>query len=199
MRKSMVSQINEGGVHLFPPYIWKYTYDFPLDTLQKSIDEVFDAVKHNSALEKGNALSTVANPEWQKPHTWEELADFQGWLGDKLTGIKEELNFYNRQSEVIGSWFNRHYKSGYTEEHHHNHVTFVASCYLKCPPNSGNIVFRNPLEYQMCNFPIVNETQTLSEVECKTGDVIIFPGWLKHLVTPNNTDQERIVMTINIK
>ena len=195
----MVSQINEGGVHLFPPYIWKYTYDFPLDTLQKSIDEVFDAVKHNSALEKGNALSTVANPEWQKPHTWEELGDFQEWLGNKLTGIKEELNFYNRHSEVIGSWFNRHYKSGYTEEHHHNYSTFVASCYLKCPPNSGNIVFRNPLEYQMCNFPIVNETQTLSEVECKTGDVIIFPGWLKHFVTPNNTDQERIVMTINIK
>ena len=195
----MVSQINEGGVHLFPPYIWKYTYDFPLDTLQKSIDEVFDAVKHNSALEKGNALSTVANPEWQKPHTWEELGDFQEWLGNKLTGIKEELNFYNRHSEVIGSWFNRHYKSGYTEEHHHNYSTFVASCYLKCPPNSGNIVFRNPLEYQMCNFPIINETQTLSEVECKTGDVIIFPGWLKHLVTPNNTDQERIVMTINIK
>jgi uncharacterized protein (TIGR02466 family) len=195
----MVSQINEGGVHLFPPYIWKYTYDFPLDTLQKYIAEVFDAVKHNSALEKGNALSTVANPEWQKPHTWEELGDFQEWLGNKLTGIKEELNFYNRHSEVIGSWFNRHYKSGYTEEHHHNYSTFVASCYLKCPPNSGNIVFRNPLEYHMCNFPIVNETQTLSEVECKTGDVIIFPGWLKHLVTPNNTDQERIVMTINIK
>ena len=51
----------------------------------------------------------------------------------------------------------------------------------------------------MCSFPIVNETQTLREVACKTGDVIIFPGWLKHFTTPNKTDKERIVMTINIK
>jgi ectoine hydroxylase-related dioxygenase (phytanoyl-CoA dioxygenase family) len=36
-------------------------------------------------------------------------------------------------------------------------------------------------------------------VQCNTGDVIIFPSWLKHFVRENKTDQERIVMTINIK
>jgi|TARA_B100001094_G_scaffold178403_1_gene172429 uncharacterized protein (TIGR02466 family) len=195
----MATPANEGGIHLFPPTIWKYTYNFPLNELETPIQEVFESVERNSSLEKGAALSTVTLPEHAQPHTWEELADFQQWLGNKLTDIKEEFNFYERQSTVIGSWFNRHYKTGYTEEHCHNFSTFVASCYLKCPPNSGNIVFRNPLEYHYTNFPIVNETQTLQEVQCNTGDVIIFPSWLKHFVRENKTDQERIVMTINIK
>jgi len=33
----------------------------------------------------------------------------------------------------------------------------------------------------------------------ETNDVLIFPGWLKHRVQPNNTNEERIVMTFNIK
>ena len=111
----MATPANEGGIHLFPPTIWKYTYNFPLNELETPIQEVFESVERNSSLEKGAALSTVTLPEHAQPHTWEELADFQQWLGNKLTDIKEEFNFYERQSTVIGSWFNRHYKTGYTE------------------------------------------------------------------------------------
>jgi hypothetical protein len=37
------------------------------------------------------------------------------------------------------------------------------------------------------------------EIEVNTNDVLIFPGWLKHRVQPSRTDEERIVMTFNIK
>lgn len=189
---------SSGGIRLFPPYIYKYTYQFDLETLRPRIDDAFDNVEKNSSLEKGAALSTVTNDEIYQPHTWTELGDFQTWLGDKLTIIKTEHDFYERQSTVMHSWMNRHYKGGYTETHMHNFTTWVASCYVLCPPNSGNIEFLDPLEYHKTTFPIVAE-KNYKELSVQTGDVLVFPGWLKHRVQPNNTDKERIVLTINIK
>ena len=189
---------SNGGLHIFLPYIYKFTYEFDLDTLRPRIDAAIENVELNSSLEKGGAVSTVSTSEIHQPHTWLELHDFQTWLGEKLTHIKDEHNFYERQSTVMGSWFNRHFKGGYTLEHSHNFTTWVASCYVLCPPNTGNIEFKDPLEYHKTTFPIVNEMNYTS-VQVQTNDVLIFPGWLKHKVQPNETDQERIVMTFNIK
>ena len=189
---------SNGGLHLFSPYIYKFTYEFDYEKLRPRIEEALNIVENNSSLEAGDAISTVTNDERFQPHTWNELAHFQAWLGDRLTTIKEEHNFYERQSSVIGSWFNRHFKTGYTLEHQHNFTTFVASCYVKCPPNSGNIEFKDPLEYHKTTFPIVGE-RNFKELPVQTNDVLIFPGWLKHKVQPNETEQERIVMTFNIK
>ena len=33
--------------------------------------------------------------------------------------------------------------------------------------------------------------------EVKTGDVLIFPGWLEHMVEPSRSHERRVVMTIN--
>jgi len=190
--------VNNGGVHLFLPFIYKYSYEFNYESLRPRIEEAISHVDQNSSLEAGDAISTVSNDEMLQPHTWMELSDFQAWLGDRLTQIKDDHNFYERQSMVQGSWFNRHFKTGYTLEHQHNFATWVASCYVKCPPNSGNIEFRDPLEYHKTSFPIIGE-RNYTELPVETNDVLIFPGWLKHRVQPNNTNEERIVMTFNIK
>jgi uncharacterized protein (TIGR02466 family) len=190
---------SNNDVFLFQPYIWKFSYEFDLEAIHTRIENLFNLVEKNSKLEQGNAVSSVSLPENVQPHTWEELARFQEWLGEKLERPKDYYQFYDRMSKVTNSWMNRHYRGGYTAEHCHNSSTFVASCYLKCPPGSGNIEFKNPLEYHLNSWPIHPEEMMYIEVPVKTGDVLIFPGWLKHRVQPNNTDQERLVMTINIK
>jgi len=67
------------------------------------------------------------------------------------------------------------------------------------PAGSGNIEFLDPLEYHKSNFPVVPEVSFYKEVQVATNNVLIFPGWIKHRVQPNNTDQERVVITFNIK
>jgi uncharacterized protein (TIGR02466 family) len=195
----MSHQRPDGGLYLFPPLIYKYQWEFDRDTLYPKLQNLFDLVEINSDLEKGNALSTVSLPPELQPHGWEELADFQSWLGEKIYAIRNEHNFYNGMSNVVNSWANRHYSNGETLEHSHNFVTFVASCYFSCPPNSGNIVFKDPLEYHKATFPVIPELSFNHEVEVQTNDVLIFPGWLKHSVLPSKTDEERIVITFNIK
>ena len=75
---------------------------------------------------------------------------------------------------------------------------FVVTAYLKLPKDGGFIEFRDPLEYHKNNTPIEPEEQTWKAIPCETNDVLIFPGWLRHRVQPSQTDEERIVLTMNI-
>jgi uncharacterized protein (TIGR02466 family) len=194
-----VLQLNNGSLFLFPPYIWKFQYDFGYDKLKTKIDELFNLVEKNSKLEKGDAISTVSVDQSLQPHTWEELADFQNWLGLTFENIKDSYQFVERQSRVTQSWINRHGHGGVTEEHNHNFSTFVVSCYLNCPANSGNIEFKDPLEYHFTSWPIEPEEILYKELPVSTNDVVIFPGWLRHRVQPNLSHENRYVMTFNIK
>lgn len=187
------------ALDIFPSYIWKFKYDFDLSVIYPKIQQIFSLVDNNSLLEDGDALSTAWLDQSLQPHTWIELAHFQETLGIELETIKDQYKFIDRQSRVLNSWCNRHGRGGYTKEHNHNFSTFVASCYLKCPPGSGNIEFRNPLEYHLNNFPMAADDNLFVEVPVEQNDVLIFPGWLKHRVQPSRTDEERIVLTINIK
>lgn len=192
-------QLSNGAIHLFPPLIYKFKYEFNLAELQPKIDHLFSLVEKNSSLETGDALSTVSVDQALQPHTWMELSGFQNWLGGKIAEIRNINEFVNGYSEVTQSWCNRHGLGGETLEHTHTFGTFVASCYIKAPPNSGNIEFKDPLEYHKTSFPIIPEISLYKEVPVETGDVCIFPGWLKHRVQPSRTTEERIVMTFNIK
>jgi len=192
-------QTNDAGLIVFPPTVWKFNYKFNLVELQPKIDYLFSLVTNNSKLENGEALSTVAVDSSLQPHAWEELSHFQNWLGGVFEPIKDAYQFTDRQSNVTNSWFNKHQRGGYTSEHLHSNTTFVVTSYISLPQNSGYIEFKDPLEYHKTAWPIYPEESSYIVVPCETNDVLIFPGWLKHRVQPNNTDTDRIVMTFNIK
>lgn len=185
-------------INLFSPLVWKFRYDFKWEEVEDRIKHLFSLVELNSDLEKGDAISTVSLPAHLQPHTWLEFKDFQQRLGLAIDDIKKEYQFVEKKSKVENSWINRHGMGGTTIEHTHNKVTFAVAAYLKCPPCSGNIVFRDPLEYHKHNFPIYPEESCLKEVQVETNDVLIFPGWLKHHVKPNQSTEDRFVFTLNI-
>jgi uncharacterized protein (TIGR02466 family) len=194
-----VLHLNNGGLFVFPPDIWKFRYEFNYDILGPKIENLFSQVEENSRLEKGQAISTVSLDKEIQPHTWDELAHFQNWLGERIAHIRREYGFTNGWSEVTESWFNRHGNSGETLEHNHNNVTFAVAAYIKLPPGAGYIEFKDPLEYHKTMYPIIPEESLYRAVPAETNDVLIFPGFLRHRVQPNKTDQERIVLTFNIK
>lgn len=188
------------GIHIepFPRLIWKFNYEFPYSSLHSLVQETKQHTPENSKLEQGEAFSTAAN-QHTPPHTWEVLQDFKNWLVDPLDFMWQEFNFREHGNlDVLNSWINTHKRNGVTLEHNHNQALFVVTSYLSLPKNSGYIEFRDPLEYHKGNTPMEPEENLWRAVPCKTNDVLIFPAWLKHRTQPNNTDEERIVMTWNI-
>lgn len=184
------------GIDLSPKLIWKFKYDFSEDYIKELLDDViFDDIP----LEVGKAGSSVNRKDTQ-PHLKSCNVDFLQWMTDKAISVFKEWEYPTRLPFFIhSSWNNLHARSGETIEHNHALSNMVVSCYLKCPSNSGSIMFRDPIHDYRCMEPVVTGSDPWREVQVETGDVLFFPGWLYHKTQASNTDQPRIVSTYNIK
>jgi len=189
------------------PLVWKDRYEFDYEKIMPVIQETFSLCGERKVrkvfLENGEACSTASlctdSPNKQ-PHLRKENWEFLDWLHPRLRNIMNaweyplEIPYY-----IYNSWYNSHYKTGETLEHNHSLSHLVVSCYIKVPENSGNIMFRDPLHDIRAMEPRTNGSYPWKELQVNTGDVVVFPGWLWHKVQPSNSDEERIVWTINVK
>lgn len=192
------------AITLWSPYIWKFNYKFDYDQIEPIISNLlthWSVSSESSVVEDGDALSTAPVGVYDnklQPHNLEILHDYHLWLSDKISFVWDKFNFISPKSHISKSWFNIHRAGGKTIEHHHNRTDLVVSAYIKFPHNSGNIEFRDPLEYHKIGSQYNIEKNLWKGVEVQENDVLIFPGWLNHRAQPNITNDERIVMTYNI-
>jgi len=188
----------------------KLYYDFNFEySLKAKADETVDYSKNQKEqvpLEKGEATSTVIHNINGQPHTWTENRKYIQFLNANMPYILKEFGLSNQPIEVANSWINRHSKGGRTVEHKHQFVDIVVSSYLHCPPNSGNLLIRDPLEYHRANDVVesafskqVKYQYPWIEVPVKTNELVIFPGWVNHKTEESNSDFDRYVMTFNLK
>jgi len=188
------------GIYINPwaTLLYKTSYEFDQESLIPIVkDFIKNRPSNTSLLEKGEAYSTVGH-QLNPPHLWPHFKDFCANLLATLKEIYAEHRILDKENCLLQSWINTHGPGGETLEHSHNLVDFVVTCYLKLPENSGFIEFRDPLEYHKANSYINPDTDLWVPIPCKTNDILIFPGWLKHRVQPNNSEEERIVLTINV-
>jgi len=181
----------------FPSLIWKYKFNFRFPEWKAKLYLHSENNTSHSYLEEGDSYSSVSSQD-QPIHLWDELNEFRIWLPNIIKQNCKYHCFKDKQYTILNSWFNIHRPSGKTLEHYHNKTDLVVTCYLDKPQNTGNIEFRDPLEYHKSNTSIEPEELLWKEVDCKTNDILIFPGWVRHRTQPNRGDKDRVVMTINI-
>jgi uncharacterized protein (TIGR02466 family) len=187
-------------VNPFEPLIIKTHYDgFDWEKLEPICENLIKESKGLSYLEHGKAASSVSNQNY--PHTLPEFKEFYNWLSPIVNHIiKNEWDlFAGYDYGFMKSWVNYHDNTGLTTEHHHGQTILVVATYLNLPKNGGFIQFKNPLEHYK-GFTLHNKNEELwmwKTVPAKTGDVIIFPGWMRHRTEPNKSDERRWVLTTN--
>lgn len=186
---------------VFNNLIFKTRWDLNWNDLENTCKELISCSPGHNNLEYGNGKSSVNAP--RMPHTEKS---FSG-LNDVFTQILPEIcwNNWNLRPGKLGctkSWVNVHPPGAWTEEHDHSASNLAAAVavYLKVPKNSGNILFRDPLEYHWKSMPFLtnNSDYIWKGIEVSQGDVLIFPPWLIHKTEINKSDDERWVASFNI-
>ena len=110
---------------------------------------------------------------------------------------------YNPQKIAFtGMWAVVNKKGNFNIEHTHPNSHLSAAYYVKVPKNSGKFKITNPHMISRDRFPQRVKPTELNRLaatfEISEGDLIIFPSYLPHSVLPNETDEDRIVVSFNL-
>ena len=196
-----IPQLTE--VNLFDPLIFKsHFYQWDWNKIEPLCEEWIGEKPRQIYLEQGNAASSVANANEIKPHQHPDFQQFYKWvkpIADNIMFKKWKLS-KDFDYKIVNSWVNVHGEGGMTEIHDHGPTTLVITAYLNLPENGGFIQFKDPLEYHHAHLIKEFDTELGSwrTLPAKTGDVVMFPGWLRHRTQPNKSKEKRWVLTTNI-
>ena len=121
------------------------------------------------------------------------------------TDVVKYIRHMNRENKKftpeLNYWVNYYEKNDFQERHNHIGVDALSFNYIhKCPENGGSVKFHN-LQSAMnaVGHPTLIETVEEDYVPHQPeGTLIIFPSWLDHSVTINQSDAPRITISGNI-
>tara|TARA_B100000989_G_C19440638_1_gene427167 strand:+ start:160 stop:765 length:606 start_codon:yes stop_codon:yes gene_type:complete len=87
--------------------------------------------------------------------------------------------------------------------HQHGNSTISGAYYVRAPENSGDIVFYDPRPAPVYSHPNIDKPNILNAqvngVNPREGALVLFPSYLDHSVNENLSNDERIVISFNIR
>lgn len=140
-----------------------------------------------------NSGSLTDDPEW---------ANVAAFIYDFASTMIKSVNTSNRIPVIDNMWTTIYPNKAFVPEHIHSNSLLSGVFYAKTPENCGDIVFKDlaAVAKNMCiaqirDFPAV---ETIYTQEVKEGVMVIFPSWLPHYTLPNESNEDRIMVSFNI-
>lgn len=112
--------------------------------------------------------------------------------------------FYPYKPKLIDGWGHRTQPGENLMMHAHPHAILVATYYAKAPDNCGDLLLMDPrgtINWDWTNDPKPPRTlngAVYKRIEPKEGNLVIFPGYLAHMVDTNASNEDRISVAANI-
>ena len=157
--------------------------------------------------EKGGGRVVSNGGGWQSNNidlATPELQELFRIITDKLNELHRYFNLKSSMRQVIeDAWVNINKKGDFNYTHAHPGMFFSCVYYVKGGPNKGNIEFTNPIPahaYTIQNYMTDEHnafTGNALAIPPITGELVIFPSWLEHLVRQSQSDEDRISIAIN--
>lgn len=140
---------------------------------------------------RSGQLNYQTNDNLQEEGIFQEFLPLvNGLANDIVDQFKERFDY---RVCIKSMWANINGKNASNLPHIHS-GDLSGVFYLKVPYNSGDIVFINPAQRSESHrIRIQNRQISVDPTVC-----LIFPSWLEHYVTPNQTDEDRVSISFNI-
>lgn len=191
---------------LFPLEIHKTTYKENLnqiaELLQRHMNHYEDIKKNNQGSMRGNGICSYVQK--RDLHHDEEFIPVVNFILEQTSIYWKKIGYAEKYKPIIKEmWFNVYKEQSYIDIHNHAPIVTTCSFYIQKDSNDGNIVFENPLATLLKHQPYYISKENYhtlfeQEIDTKSGDLILFPGWLNHKTLPNTSKKDRIMIGANI-
>ena len=161
--------------------IKQYFYDKEIpQNLYDKLENIFNKTKDCFILEKG-IITFFDSEEGRSLQNWEETKELQKF-------IKESMADYDKSSRpytLVTMWANKYPNGSFIKKHKHvvYENTVSAVFYLKAPSNSGKLLI---------------QSEELIEITPNEKNLVLFPSYLEHWTTPNESQECRILIGADI-
>ena len=169
------------------------------ESIQRSIGKVIEQSNFKKVPGWGSNNHSVSDPTFTENlfdqydlHSTEQVI---------LRAVNEYLGYFPLQNsftaEIKESWLTSTGKGEHAVPHNHGRYDISGVYYYATNEADGSIHFVNPS-------PIIETSKFIPnnqfiKYKPKIGRLILFPGWLTHFVTENETDDTRVSLSFNIK
>lgn len=135
-----------------------------------------------------------------------EKNEYKHYYDDIMVQFARDIELEEGRCNIYESWLN-FYTAGQNQEEHDHLPGFYAAChFIKFDPEiHSSTRFVNPLyslySYQHKDMDRLNTPEYRSHhwfPDVVEGDIIIFPSWLRHMVTAQDSKEYRITLAFNI-
>jgi len=115
-----------------------------------------------------------------------------------INGWKTE----NKNIRIKAMWAIINKNGDFNILHTHPNCYLSAAYYVKAPEKCGKFQIENPNIAKRNFYPEIKRKNELNlnvaGIEIEEGDLLIFPGYLPHKVSTNESNEDRIVISFNV-
>ena len=177
---------NQMFQYIFPTVIWNTPMVDNFESIQDEIEQCLDQ-EDFQLWDNMHYLSDLNfNQNLIKKHKLNYLNDE---ISKYLNAYVTETYFFGLPYNILSAWFSLYKKGNYSRVHDHGLCDISGVYYFKTSGSDANLFFKSP---------IPQGSQDEIQVSPSEGQMLLFPGWLKHGVGTNASDNERISISFNI-
>ena len=128
------------------------------------------------------------------------ITSLQPHINLSLKDMNWDLN--KQEVKITNLWAIINHKGSFNQKHHHGNSDISAAYYVAASENCGDIVFYDPRPAPTYRHPISSSPNILNasinSIKPEAGLLVLFPSYVEHSVNPNQSDDERVVISFNI-
>ena len=168
-------------------------------TINYHIDKVIDKVNFYS-IDKWGKTHLISTNFTKKVNVIKELGlkKLQKEIDNHVKKYCDEIGFEYSKYKMT-SWISKFESGSYAQIHDHGDADISGVYYYKTNGDDGKFFFESPNDHLNTSRIFMDRGGVRWEYIPHCGKMILFPGWLKHGVQTNITDNTRISISFNIK
>tara|TARA_Y100001935_G_C17245402_1_gene478034 strand:- start:623 stop:1216 length:594 start_codon:yes stop_codon:yes gene_type:complete len=188
---------------LFPTPVWT----IQLENFNKVNEEMYNFIKR-SQIKDQKGIKKSNNKGWHsKDFNMKEIEpqNFIKNISPSIEKVITDMNWdkENQSIKISNMWAIINTGGSTNSKHQHGNSTLSGAYYVRAPENCGDIVFYDPRPAPVFYYPTSVSSNSLNaqinSITPKEGALILFPSYIDHSVNENLSNDERIVISFNIK